>query len=43
MKKKVANRNRSRNLVVKTYGYEQWFKEESDYEEEIVDIPSMYK
>ena len=44
MKKKIANRSRPKNLIPKTYGYEQWFTEESDdktegdKEGEIVDI-----
>ena len=41
MKKQVGNRSRPENLVLKTYGYEQWFNKESDCEKEIVGTPSM--
>lgn len=41
MKKQVGNRSRPKNLVLKTYGYEQWFNKESDCEKEIVGTPSM--
>ena len=36
MKKQVGNRSRPKNLVLKTYGYEQWFNKESDCEKELL-------